>query len=179
MLTRRSSVFQIIPEIRNTWSIGNSFDTWHYAVIWAPLCVSFWSKSKETNVFPKHILKSKAHDQSTQAWNYMIQASKKLFCHVIGNNYLRKVLRKFLINIESTWRREIKEQTPELTLLHFGRTVRSSHRRCFREKSALKNFTMSSGNTFVGVSFYKSCRPATLLERDPKTGVFLWILRNF
>ena len=55
----------------------------------------------------------------------MIQASKKLFCHVIGNNYLRKVLRKFLINIESTWRRELKEQTPQLTLLHFGRTVRT------------------------------------------------------
>ena len=39
----------------------------------ATLCVSFSSKSKVTNVFPKHSLKSKARDQS-------IQARKKLFC---------------------------------------------------------------------------------------------------
>ena len=36
------------------------------------------------NVFSKHILKSKAHDQS-------IQAKKKLFCHVILKKYLCNV----------------------------------------------------------------------------------------
>ena len=87
------------------------------------LCVSFSSKSKATNVFLTHILKSKARDQS-------FQASKKLFCHVIVKNYLRNVSCKFLIKVESMWRREIKEQTPQLTLLHRGRPVRSSHRRC-------------------------------------------------
>ena len=40
------------------------------------LCVSFSSKSKPINVFPKEILKSKARDQS-------IKARKKQFCHVI------------------------------------------------------------------------------------------------
>ena len=49
----------------------NFFDTWYYIVICATLSVSFWSKLKATNVFPKHILKSKGCDQS-------IQASKKL-----------------------------------------------------------------------------------------------------
>ena len=76
----------------------------------ATLCVSFSSKSKATNVFPKHILKSKARDQS-------VQARKKLFCHVILKNYLRNVLCKCLINIESRWRCEIREQRPQLTLL--------------------------------------------------------------
>ena len=47
----------------------------------ATLCVSFSSKSKASNVFPKHILKSKARDQSNQA-------RKKLFCHIIVTNYL-------------------------------------------------------------------------------------------
>ena len=49
----------------------NFFDTWYYIVICATLSVSFWSKLKATNVFLKHILKSKRCDQS-------IQASKKL-----------------------------------------------------------------------------------------------------
>ena len=63
-----------------------------------------------------------------------MQARKKLVCHVIVKNYLRNVSCKFLIKIESTRRREIKEQTPQLTLLHRGRTVRSSHRRCYIRK---------------------------------------------
>ena len=37
-----------------------------------------------------------------------------------------------------TWRREIKEQTPHLTLLYCSRTVRSSHRRCSIRKLFLK-----------------------------------------
>ena len=51
------------------------------------LYVSFSSKSKATNVFPKY-LKSKAHDQS-------IQQRKKMFCHLIVKNYLCLVLCKF------------------------------------------------------------------------------------
>ena len=133
MLTWHSSVFQSYPETESTWStakcrLRKSFDTWYYIVICLALCVSFSSKSKAT-VFPKHILKSKAHDKS-------IQVRKKLFCHVIVKNYLCNVLCKFLIKIESTWRREIKEQAPQLTLLYCGRTVRSSHRRCSQKKEA-------------------------------------------
>ena len=91
------------------------------------LCVSFYSNSKATNVFPKHILKSKARDQS-------IQARKKLFCHAIIKNHLCNVSCEFLIKIESTWRREIKEKTLQLTSPYYGRTVTSSHRRyCIRK----------------------------------------------
>ena len=107
---------------------------WHvilHIVTCATLCVSFLSKSEAINVFPKHILKSKARDQS-------IQESKKLFCHVIIKNYLCNVSWKFLIKIESTWRRKIKEQAPQLSLLYRGRTVRSSHRRCCIRKLFLK-----------------------------------------
>ena len=63
---------------------------------------------------------------------------KKLYCHLTVNNYLCNVLRKFLIKIESTCGREIKEQAPQLTLLYCGRTVRSSHRRCCIRKLFLK-----------------------------------------
>ena len=99
------------------------------------LCVSFSSKLKVINVFQKHIMKSKARDQS-------IQARKKLFCHVIVKNYLCNVLWKILIKIESTWRREIKEQAPQLTLLYRGRTVRSSHRRCCVRKLFLNSYSI-------------------------------------
>ena len=124
------------PEIGSAWPTvkcrgRKSFDTWYYIVTCATLCVSFSSKSKAINVFPKHILKSKARDQS-------IQARKKLFCHVIVKNYLRYVSWKFLIKIESTWRHEIKEQAPQLTLLSRARTVRSSRRRCCIRKLFLK-----------------------------------------
>ena len=81
-------------EIESTWPTGKcrgrkSFDTWYYIVTCATLCVSFSSKSKAINVFPKHILKSKACDQS-------IQATKKFFCHVIVKNYLCNISWKFL-----------------------------------------------------------------------------------
>ena len=45
-------------------------------VICATLRVRFSSKLKAINIFPKHIVKSEALGQSTQA-------RKKLFCHVI------------------------------------------------------------------------------------------------
>ena len=101
---------------------------------------------KQLMLFPKHILKSKARDQS-------IQARKKLFCHMTVKNYLCNVSCKFLINIESTWRREIKEQAPQSTLLYRGRTVRSSHRRSFIRKLFLKTSQYPQEATFVGVCF--------------------------
>ena len=158
LLTRHSSVFQIMS--RN-WSTAKcrrrkSSDMWDYIVISATLFVSFLSKSKATNVFSKHILKSKACDKS-------IQARKKLFCHVIIKNYLCNVLRKFLIKFESTWRREIKEQALQLTLLYCGRTVRSSHRRFCIKKAVLK------------AVLYKKIA----LFKKGNTGVFLWILQIF
>ena len=98
------------PEIESIWRTAKcrgrkSFETSYYIVTCATLCVSLSSKSKAINVFPKHILKFKARDQS-------IQARKKLFCHVIIKNYLCNFSWKFSIKSESAWRREIKEQAP-------------------------------------------------------------------
>ena len=127
----------------------------HYiTVTCARLCVSFSSKSKAI-VFPKHILKSKARDQS-------IQARKKLLCHMIVKNYLFNILWKVLIKIKSMWRYKIKEQALQLTLLYHGRTVRSSHQRYCIRKLFLKNLPKSTGNTCVGVYLLKSCWPLGL-----------------
>ena len=90
------------------------------------LCVSFSLKSKAINVFPKHILKSKAGDQSNHV-------RKKLFCHVMVKKYLSNVLLKILNKIESTWRREIKEQAPQLTLLYRSGTVRTALEPIFKK----------------------------------------------
>ena len=68
-----------------------------------------------------------------------IKSSKqKLVLSRDSKNYLSNVSWKILIKIERTWRREIKEQAPQLTLLYHCRTVRSSHRRCCIRKQFLK-----------------------------------------
>ena len=102
-----SSAFQIMSR---SWSTvkcrqRKSSDARYNIIICANLCISFSSKSKASNVFSKHILKSKALDKS-------IQARKKLFCHMIVKKYLSNVLRKFLIKFESTWRRKINSKHP-------------------------------------------------------------------
>ena len=81
--------------------------------------------------FEKHTAKWKGHEQ-------LIQAREKWFCHMIVNNHLCNVSRKFFIKIEITWRRENKEQAPQLTLLYRGRTVRSGHWRCCIRKLFFK-----------------------------------------
>ena len=48
------------PEIESTWPTAKcrgrkSFDTWYYIVTCATLCVSFSSKSKAINIFPKYV----------------------------------------------------------------------------------------------------------------------------
>ena len=78
---------------------------------------------------------------------------KALYSHVTVKDYLSNNLWKFLIKIESTWRREIKEQAPQLTLLYRGRTVRSTHRRYSIKKVFLKNFAISTEIVYDGVSF--------------------------
>ena len=117
--------------VKHRWR--RSFGTWYYIVTWSALCVTFSSKLKAINIFPKHILKSKARDRDQSN-----QVRKKLFCHVIVKNYLSNISRKFFIKIESTWRRKGKEQALQPTLLYRGRTVRSSHRRCCIRKLFLK-----------------------------------------
>ena len=164
-------------EIESTWSTAKCrgrkfFGTWYYIVTCATLCVSSLSKPEAINVFPKHILKSNARDQA-------IQARKELFCHEVVKNYLCNVSWKFLIKIESTWRREIKEQAPQ-TLLYRGRTVRSSHRRCCIRKVFLKilQYPQETHVWSLFLKKLKTFRPTFLLKRDPNTVVFLWILQN-
>ena len=163
--------FKSYPKIESTWPLAEcrerkSFETWYYTVTCKMLCASFSSKSKAINVFPKHILKSKARDQS-------FQTTKKLFCHVIVRNYLCNVSWNFLIKIESTRRREIKEQAPQLTLLYHGRTGRSSHWRCYIRKLFLKILQYPRKHLCWGLFLKKTFKPATLIKRDPNTSVFL------
>ena len=57
-----------------------------------------------------------------------------------------------------------------------------SHQRCSTEKVVLKEFATFTGkdlrrsNVLIKLKVF---RPATLLQRDSNTGIFLWILRNF
>ena len=68
-------------------------------------------------------------NQFKQGKNCFARHSKELFKQCFG---------KVFYQIESTWRREIKEQAPQLILLYRGRAVKSSHRRCCIRKLFLK-----------------------------------------
>ena len=100
------------------------------------------------------------------------------------------ILCKFLIKIESTWRRRITKQTPQLTLLCCGRTVRSSHRRCSMKSAVLQNFAISLENFCVGVFFEKvaGLKACNFIQKRPQHMSFpvniakflrLLILKNF
>ena len=121
-------------------------------------------------MFFQNTLKSKACDKS-------IQVRTKLCCHVIVKNYLCNVLCKFLINFESLWRYEIKELIPKMTLLYYGRTVRSSHRMFSIKKLFLKFRNIQKKHLCLSLFFKKLqvWRPATLLKKDPNTVVLLWV----
>ena len=74
------------------------------------------------------------------------------------------------------WRCKIKEQAPQVTLLYFGMTIRSSHLRCCIRKQFLK-ILQDPEETPVSESFFlkklQTFRQATLLKKDPNTDVFL------
>ena len=139
-----------------------AFGTWYNIVICAMLCVNFFSKSKATNISPKHILKSKALDKINQA-------RKKSFCHVILKNYLCNVLRKnYLCNVLLTW-------------LYCGWTVRSSHRRFSVKKLFLKS-SQYPQETPVLESLFKNVadlKAWKFIKKRPHSSVFLWILQSF
>ena len=143
------------PETESTWPTTKCkgrkyFDMWYYSYLCNTLRKYFIKI--ESNCFPKHILKSNGGEQS-------IQASKKLFCHVIVKNYLCSVSWKFLIKIERggtksknrhpSWLyctvMELSEATPEVLYKLF-----------------LNNFAVSTENTCAGVYFSKCCRPLDL-----------------
>ena len=154
MLTQHSSVVQII-----LWNLEHliNFEVkgkkvfWHL-ILHSYLCNALWKFY--IKIYPKHILKPNARDQS-------IQARKKLFCHVTVKNYLCKVSWKALTKIESRWRREIKEQATQLTLLYRGRIVRSSHRWCCIRKLFLKILQYCRKHLHWSLC-QKSCRPLDL-----------------
>ena len=59
---------------------------------------------------------------------------------------------------------------------------RSSHPEEFCKKGILRNFAKFTGKNLSQSLFFNKVaglRFATLLKKDPCTGVFLWILRNF
>ena len=119
---------------------------------------------------------SKTYSEIESTWS--IKSSKEeIVWPRDGKNYSNNVSWKFLIKIESTWRREVKEQTPRLTLLYHGRTVRSSHRRCCIRKLFLKICNIHLCWSLC-LKALQTFRPATLLKSDPTTGVFLWIVHN-
>ena len=113
------------PEIESTWRTAEckprkSCDTWYYIATCATFCVSFSSKSKAKNVFPKG-------DQS-------IQARKKLFYHV---QRFVKVFDQTRRHVE-VWNQRTGIPAKFIALLYRGRTVRSSHRSCCVRKLFLK-----------------------------------------
>ena len=66
---------------------------------------SFHQNWKQLIFFPKHILKSIAHDQS-------IQTREGFFCCVIVNNYLCNVLCTFLIKMKAGGGAKLKKRHP-------------------------------------------------------------------
>ena len=79
-----------------------------------------------------------------------------------------------MIKTESTWRREIKEQTPQLTLLYCGRTVRRS-RRCYIKisqypqdipvsKSLFKNITGLAIYILIKKKPLRRCFPVNIAK---------------
>ena len=57
--------------------------------------------------------------------------------------------------------------------------VHSRHRRCSRKKVFLEKFTGKHLRWGFFINWVTGLTPAILLKRDSKTGVFLWLLRNF
>ena len=104
LLTRHSSVFQIMFWNWNTWStakcrIKNSFDTWCYLVICATFCARFSSKSKATNVEGTWSIKWSNEDI------LLSRDNKELY-----------VVHSVLDFVQKTWRHNSKGRTPLLTL---------------------------------------------------------------
>ena len=100
---------------------------------------------------------------------------------MILKNYLCNSLYKFLIKFESMSRHQIKEQTPQLTLLYCGRTVRSSHWRFSIKELILKNSHYPQETPVLESLFRKAVglKAINFIKRYPNTGACLRILQNF
>ena len=146
------------PEIESTWPTAKckgrkSFDKLYYIITCATLCVNFSSKSNTINVFPKHILKSKARNQS-------IQARNKFFYHVIVDIIICATFR------ESFWSK-LKARG--------GAKSKNRHPSWLSCTVVGLSQAATGGVVFV----FQTFRPVTLSKKDLNTGTFLWILQNF
>ena len=129
------------PEIESTWSTASASEE---SILTRDITQVFVQRF----VYVFH----KTYSDIESTWS--ISSSKeKLLCRVIVKNYLRNVLCKFLIKIESMWRREIEEQAPQPTLLCCGSTIRSNYRKCYIRKAVLKKFSTFTGKHCAAVSF--------------------------
>ena len=160
MLIRHSSISESYPKLDEPQSAGEetllTIDITF--VICATLYVSFSSKSKATNVFPKHILKSKARDKLIQA---------------------RKNFSTFCVSFSSSSEaREGVKSNAYLTSLYCGSTVRSSHQRFSLKKLFLKSLQYPQESPllkslFKNVACLKTCN---FVKKRPR---YSWLLRNF
>ena len=149
------------PETESPWPTAKcrerkSFDMW-YLIICATLCVIFSSKS-----VTKHILISQACDQS-------IQTRKKLFCHVIVNNYLCNVSCEFLYQNRKQLEAWNQRTNTPADFIYCGTTFRSSHWRCSIKKLFLKISQYSQETPMSESTFNTIC-----FEKHPQTAAFLF-----
>ena len=106
---------KLYREIDSTWSTAKcrgrkTFDPWYYIVTCAQLCVSFLSKLEGINVFPKHILKSKAYDQS-------IHSSKEEI--VLSRDNKELFVQRFVKVFDENWKHmEAKSKNRHPSLLY-------------------------------------------------------------
>ena len=142
------------PETESTWSTARCrwrkpFDTWYYIVTCGRIYISFSSKSKATNnVFPKH-------SEIKSTWSINSSKEETVNCCMIVKIYLCSTLCKFFMWMVACGGAKSKEQTPQLTLLHWGRTVRSSCQSCFIKNHFLQILQYSQGKkTCVWFSFF-------------------------
>ena len=132
MLTRHSSVFQIIPW---NWKHLANHKVQGRKVFWHVTLHSYLCNSL-CKFFIKIKLKcfSKTYSRIESTWS--INASKEEIILLRDSKEL--FVQRFLKVFDQNWKREIKEEAPQLTLLYRGRAVRSSHRRCRIRKLFLK-----------------------------------------
>ena len=128
MLTRHSSAFQIIPwnwKILINRKVQENKVFWHI-ILHSSLRSAFFIKI-ESNCF------SKTYSEIESTWS--INSSKEEIV-------LSRDIKYYLCNVSCEFlkaRRGAKlEQTPQLSLLYYGRAVRYNHRRCSIRKLFIK-----------------------------------------
>ena len=130
------SVFQTIPW---NWKHLTNRKVQRKKIFWhvilhskcATLCVSFSSKSKVIKCF------SKTYSEIKSTWSINSSKEELVLSRDSKELFVQRFM-KVLIKIENMWRREIKEQAPEVTLQYCGKTIRSSHWGCCTRKLFLK-----------------------------------------